>query len=59
LLDETLIKRASELTGITDRSALIRLALETLIAREAANRLMALQGSEPALRAPRRRRVKF
>jgi Arc/MetJ family transcription regulator len=56
IIDESLLERASELTGIRQKTALVRVALEALIAREAARRLAALAGTEPGLRAiPRRR----
>lgn len=55
-LDDRLLQRASELTGIRERSALLREALTALIEREAANRLAALGGSEPGLELPPRRR---
>jgi hypothetical protein len=48
--------RATELTGITERSALLRDGLETLIRMESAKRLAALGGSDShATAAPRRR----
>ena len=55
-LDDDLITDAQELTGITDKGALLRAALTALIEREAARRLARLGGSEPDLRPiPRRR----
>lgn len=56
LLRDELIRRASELTGIREKTALVHAGLEALIAREAARRLAALGGSEPRLATPRRRR---
>jgi hypothetical protein len=56
IIEYELIDRARELTGIREKTALVRAGLETLIAREAAKRLAALGGSEPDLRpVPRRR----
>jgi len=56
ILDESLVNRARELTGIKEKTALVHLALETLIAREAARRLAALGGTEDDLEEiPRRR----
>jgi Arc/MetJ family transcription regulator len=56
ILDETLIGRARELTGITEKTALVHAALEALIAREASRRLAALGGTERDLdEIPRRR----
>ncbi len=55
-LDDDLLAQASELTGITQRSALVRDGLETLIRVESAKRLAALGGSDPeATSAPRHR----
>lgn len=55
-IDDALLARASELTGITERAALLRLGLETLVRVEAARRLAALGGSDPAASAGRRHR---
>jgi len=56
ILDEDLLERARQLTGIRKKTALVRAGLEALVAREAARRLAALAGTEPALRpVPRRR----
>ncbi|MFN3608498.1 MAG: type II toxin-antitoxin system VapB family antitoxin [Hyphomonas sp.] len=55
-LDDDLMAKAAELTGIEEKPALIREALKALIAREAARRLALLAGTEPNLRAPPRRR---
>jgi Arc/MetJ family transcription regulator len=55
-IDSDLLQKARRLTGIEEKTALVRAGLEALIAREAAKRLAALSGSEPGLRpAPRRR----
>ena len=54
--DDELVERAQELTGLTEKSALIHEALRALIARESARRLALLGGTEPGLRAPPRRR---
>lgn len=55
-IDDELIARASELTGLTERSALIREGLATLIRVESARRLAALGGTDrAAASAPRRR----
>lgn len=56
ILDEDLVHKARQLTGIQEENALIRAALEALIAREAAKRLASLAGTERQLRpVPRRR----
>ena len=56
IIDENLLERARQLTGIRQKTALVHAGLEALIAREAAQRLAALGGAEPGLRSiPRRR----
>ena len=56
-LDDALLQRAAELTGRTEKSALVNLGLESLIARESARRLAQLGGTDPAAAsAPRHRR---
>lgn len=55
-VDDELMARAQELTGTVERSALIRQALEALVARESAHRLARLGGIDPdAQAAPRSR----
>jgi len=55
-LSDDLIASAQELTGITERTELLRVGLETLIRVESARRLAALGGSDrKASAAPRRR----
>ncbi len=56
-IEESLIGRASKLTGITEKTALVNLGLEALIARESARRLAKLGGTEKRLKAIPRRRV--
>jgi Arc/MetJ family transcription regulator len=56
IIDDALLERARQLTGIQEKTALVRAGLEALIAREAGKRLAALGGSEPRLSdVPRRR----
>ncbi|HQH72524.1 MAG TPA: type II toxin-antitoxin system VapB family antitoxin [bacterium] len=55
-IEERLLQKASQLTGITEKTALVRLGLEALIARESAKRLARLGGSERGLEAVPRRR---
>jgi Arc/MetJ family transcription regulator len=55
-LGDELLSRAQALTGIRERSGLVRQALQALIERESARRLARLGGTEPDLQpAPRRR----
>lgn len=55
-LDDELVAKAQEYTGLKEKSALVREALKALIEREAARRLARLGGTEPGLKAPPRRR---
>lgn len=55
-LDDELLARAQEYTGLTEKSAVVREALKALVEREAARRLARLGGSEPNFVAPPRRR---
>lgn len=56
-LDEALLDRAQLLSGVQERSALLKEALSALIQRESARRLARLGGSEPKLKAVPRRRA--
>jgi Arc/MetJ family transcription regulator len=56
-IDDTLLQEAARLSGISEKTAVVRAGLEALIARESARRLAALGGSEPGIRRIRRRRV--
>ncbi len=58
-LDDELLERARELTGIDERTALLHEALRSLIARESARRLALLAGSSPDLKPIPRRRAEF
>ena len=57
-LDDEIVAKAQDLTGLREKSALVREALKALIERESARRLSRLGGSEPKLKAPPRRRAK-
>jgi Arc/MetJ family transcription regulator len=54
-LDDELVAQAQALTGLDNRSSLVREALKALIERESARRLVRLGGSERNLEAPPRR----
>ena len=56
-IDEHLLEKASKLTGIQEKTSLVRLGLEALIAEQAALRLAKLGGSEKRLQLPPRRRL--
>jgi len=55
-LDDDLLAKARDLTGLKEKSSLVREGLKALIERESARRLASLGGTEPAAEAPRRRR---
>ena len=56
IIDAGLLERARELTGIQEKTALVRAGLEALIAREAGKRLATLGGTHPEMASiPRRR----
>ena len=55
-LDDELVATAQHVTGLKEKSALVREALKALIEREAAHRLARLGGSDPNASAGRRRR---
>ena len=55
-VDALLVRRATQLTGVSKKTALVRMGLEALIARESARRLARLGGTDPGVRAVRRRR---
>ena len=55
-IDDSLLGRATQLSGLREKTAVVRAGLEALVARESAKRLAVLGGSEKAIRAiPRRR----
>ena len=55
-IDDILVKRASRLTGVKEKTALVRMGLESLVAAASSKRLAALGGSEPSLTSiPRRK----
>ena len=57
-LDDELLARAQEYTGVKEKSALVNQALKALVQREAARRLALLGGTMPDAKAPPRRRSK-
>ena len=55
-IDEQIIEKARVLTGIKEKTALVKMGLEALIARESAKRLAKLGGTEKDIKPiPRRR----
>jgi len=56
-IDDKILEKASRLTGINEKTALVRLGLEALIARESGKRLAKLGGTEKNLRPVPRRKI--
>lgn len=56
IIDDAMFQKASELTGITEKTSLVRMGLEALIAKESAKRLAQLGGTEKGLQNIRRRK---
>ena len=56
-IENELIEKASRLTGIKEKTSLVRLGLEALIARESSKRLAKLGGSEKDLKSIPRRKL--
>jgi Arc/MetJ family transcription regulator len=55
-IEDSLIDKASRMTGIKEKTTLVKLGLEALIARESEKRLAKLGGTEKQLKPiPRRR----
>ena len=55
-IDDRLLEKASKLTGIQEKTALVKRGLEALIALESSKRLAKLAGTEKSLRPiPRRK----
>jgi len=55
-IEDGLIKKVSKLTGIKEKTTMVKLGLEALIAMESSKRLAKLGGTEKELkRIPRRR----
>ncbi len=58
-IDDKILEKASLLTGIKEKTSLVRLGLKALIERESSIRLAKLGGTEKKLRpVPRRKSTK-
>ncbi|MBI3322481.1 MAG: type II toxin-antitoxin system VapB family antitoxin [Candidatus Omnitrophica bacterium] len=55
-IDDQALRKASGLTGVREKTSLVRMGLQALIAQESAKRLARLGGTEKTLRKIRRRR---
>lgn len=58
IVDDALLEKARQLTGIQEKTAVLHAGLQALIARESARRLAALGGSDPGLKPIPRRRTR-
>ncbi len=56
-IEDKLISKASKLTGVKEKTALVKLGLETLIAMESSKRLAKLGGTEKMLATVPRRKA--
>lgn len=57
-IEDNLMDKASRMMGIKEKTALVKLGLEALIARESGKRLAKLGGTQKQLKSiPRRREV--
>ena len=56
-IDDSLLNKAATLTGISEKTALVRKGLEALIMLESSKRLSRLHGTEKFLRGSSRRRL--
>jgi Arc/MetJ family transcription regulator len=58
-INDDILRKASELTGIKEKTHLVRLGLEALIALESSRRLARLGGTEKTLESiPRRKSLR-
>jgi Arc/MetJ family transcription regulator len=57
-IDDALLGRATQLSGLREKTAVVKAGLEALVARESAKRLAALGGSDKAVRPIPRRRAR-
>ena len=49
-IDDDLLEKAAHLTGLVEKTAIVRMGLEAPIARESSRRLAALGGSQRSLK---------
>lgn len=55
-IDDELLGKAAQLTGVKEKTSLVRLGLEALVSLESARRLARLGGTQKKLRRTKRRR---
>lgn len=58
IIDDSLLAKAQELSGLQEKTAVLHAGLRALIARENARRLASLGGTERSLKAVPRRRAR-
>jgi Arc/MetJ family transcription regulator len=58
IIDDELLTKAQELSGLREKTAVLHAGLQALIARENARRLAALGGTERGLKPIARRRTR-
>jgi Arc/MetJ family transcription regulator len=56
LIDDEILRKASDLTGVKEKTSLVRLGLQSLISRESSKRLARLGGSEHGIKYIKRRK---
>jgi hypothetical protein len=55
-IDDRILRRAADITGVKEKTSLVRMGLEALVSLESARRLARLGATEPRLHPiPRRR----
>ena len=59
IIDDELLSKAQELSGLREKTAVLHAGLRALISRENARRLAALGGTERALKPITRRRPRI
>lgn len=56
-IDDELLRTAEKLTGVTEKTSLVKLGLEALIEKQSSKRLAVLGGTEKRLKPLPRRRI--
>ena len=56
-IEDALIKKASQLTGVREKTYLVRMGLQALISQESSKRLAKLGGTEKNIQSIPRRRI--
>jgi Arc/MetJ family transcription regulator len=56
-IEDALIKKASQLTGVKEKTYLVRMGLQALISQESSKRLAKLGGTEKNIQSIPRRKI--